>query len=50
MYKYSLNGFSLLDYHLPSKERWLGIRTEWNGKSTAFNALSGSLTPNLGDG
>ena len=50
MHKYSLNGFRLFRLPTPSKESVVGILgPNGMGKSTAFNALSGSLTPNLGD-
>lgn len=50
IHKYSLNGFRLFRLPTPSKESVVGILgPNGMGKSTAFNILSGSLIPNLGD-
>ena len=50
MHRYSLNGFRLFRLPTPSKDSVVGILgPNGMGKSTAFNALNGSLTPNLGD-
>ncbi|MDP6869256.1 MAG: ribosome biogenesis/translation initiation ATPase RLI [Candidatus Poseidoniaceae archaeon] len=50
IHRYSLNGFRLFRLPTPSKESVVGILgPNGMGKSTAFNILSGSLTPNLGD-
>lgn len=50
IHKYSLNGFRLFRLPTPSKESVVGILgPNGMGKSTAFNILSGTLIPNLGD-
>ena len=50
IHRYSLNGFRLFRLPTPSKESVVGILgPNGMGKSTAINALSGRLTPNLGD-
>ena len=50
IHKYSLNGFRLFRLPTPSKESVVGILgPNGMGKSTAINALSGQLVPNLGD-
>ena len=48
IHRYSLNGFRLFRLPTPSKESVVGILgPNGMGKSTAFNILSGSITPNL---
>jgi len=50
IHRYSLNGFRLFKLPTPSKESVVGILgPNGMGKSTAFNILNGSITPNLGD-
>ena len=50
MHRYSLNGFRLFRLPTPSKESVIGILgPNGMGKSTAINALSGQIVPNLGD-
>lgn len=50
IHRYSLNGFRLFRLPTPTKESVVGILgPNGMGKSTAFNALSGRITPNLGD-
>ena len=50
IHRYSLNGFRLFKLPTPSKESVVGILgPNGMGKSTAFNILNGSVTPNLGD-
>jgi ATP-binding cassette subfamily E protein 1 len=50
MHRYSLNGFRLFRLPTPSKDSVVGILgPNGMGKSTAVNALSGRLVPNLGD-
>ena len=50
IHRYSLNGFRLFRLPTPSKESVVGILgPNGMGKSTAINALSGRLKPNLGD-
>ena len=50
IHRYSLNGFRLFRLPTPSKESVVGILgPNGMGKSTAFNILSGSIIPNLGD-
>ena len=50
IHRYSLNGFRLFRLPTPSKESVVGILgPNGMGKSTAFNILNGSITPNLGD-
>ena len=50
VHKYSLNGFRLFRLPSPSKDAVVGILgPNGMGKSTAINALSGQLIPNLGD-
>jgi len=50
IHRYSQNGFRLFRLPTPSKDQVVGILgPNGMGKSTAFNALSGRLVPNLGD-
>ena len=50
IHRYSMNGFRLFRLPTPSKDQVVGILgPNGMGKSTAFNALSGRLVPNLGD-
>jgi len=50
IHRFSLNGFRLFRLPTPSKESVVGILgPNGMGKSTAINALSGRLVPNLGD-
>ena len=50
IHRYSLNGFRLFRLPTPTKENVVGILgPNGMGKSTAFNALSGRMVPNLGD-
>ncbi|MBA88305.1 MAG: ribosome biogenesis/translation initiation ATPase RLI [Euryarchaeota archaeon] len=50
IHRYSLNGFRLFKLPTPSKESVVGILgPNGMGKSTAFNILNGSITPNLGN-
>ena len=50
IHRYSLNGFRLFRLPTPTKENVVGILgPNGMGKSTAFNALSGRMIPNLGD-
>ena len=50
IHRYSLNGFRLFRLPTPTKESVVGILgPNGMGKSTAFNALSGRMIPNLGD-
>ena len=50
IHRYSLNGFRLFRLPTPTKESVVGILgPNGMGKSTAFNALAGRMTPNLGD-
>ena len=50
IHRYSLNGFRLFRLPTPTKESVVGILgPNGMGKSTAFNALSGRIIPNLGD-
>ncbi len=50
IHRYSLNGFRLFRLPTPSKESVVGILgPNGMGKSTAINALSGRLIPNLGE-
>ncbi len=50
IHRYSLNGFRLFRLPTPSKESVVGILgPNGMGKSTAFNILSGTIIPNLGD-
>ena len=50
IHRYSQNGFRLFRLPTPSKESVVGILgPNGMGKSTAFNILSGSVIPNLGD-
>ena len=50
IHKYSMNGFRLFRLPTPSKDSVVGILgPNGMGKSTAINALSGRITPNLGD-
>ncbi|MBT4066611.1 MAG: ribosome biogenesis/translation initiation ATPase RLI [Euryarchaeota archaeon] len=50
IHRYSLNGFRLFRLPTPSKESVVGILgPNGMGKSTAFNILSGSVIPNLGN-
>ncbi|NCG01588.1 MAG: ribosome biogenesis/translation initiation ATPase RLI [Euryarchaeota archaeon] len=50
IHRYSMNGFRLFRLPTPSKERVVGILgPNGMGKSTAINALSGRMIPNLGD-
>jgi len=50
IHRFSLNGFRLFRLPTPSKESVVGILgPNGMGKSTAINALSGQLIPNLGD-
>ena len=50
IHRYSLNGFRLFKLPTPSKDRVVGILgPNGMGKSTAINALSGRMVPNLGD-
>jgi ATP-binding cassette subfamily E protein 1 len=50
IHRYSLNGFRLFRLPSPSKDSVVGILgPNGMGKSTAFNILSGSVIPNLGD-
>ena len=50
IHRYSLNGFRLFRLPTPTKESVVGILgPNGMGKSTAFNALSGRIKPNLGD-
>jgi|TARA_B100001741_G_scaffold313757_1_gene321741 ATP-binding cassette subfamily E protein 1 len=50
IHRYSLNGFRLFRLPTPTKESVVGILgPNGMGKSTAFNALAGRITPNLGD-
>jgi len=50
IHRYSMNGFRLFRLPTPSKESVVGILgPNGMGKSTAINALSGRMIPNLGD-
>jgi len=50
IHRYSLNGFRLFKLPTPSKDSVVGILgPNGMGKSTAINALSGRIVPNLGD-
>ena len=50
IHRYSMNGFRLFRLPTPSKESVVGILgPNGMGKSTAISALSGRMTPNLGD-
>jgi len=50
VHRYSLNGFRLFKLPTPSKDSVVGILgPNGMGKSTAINALSGRMVPNLGD-
>ncbi len=50
IHRYSLNGFRLFRLPTPSKDSVIGILgPNGMGKSTAFNILNNSITPNLGD-
>ena len=50
IHRYSMNGFRLFRLPTPSKESVVGILgPNGMGKSTAINALSGRIIPNLGD-
>jgi ATP-binding cassette subfamily E protein 1 len=50
IHRYSMNGFRLFRLPTPSKESVVGILgPNGMGKSTAINALSGRMVPNLGD-
>ena len=50
IHRYSMNGFRLFRLPTPSKESVVGILgPNGMGKSTAINALSGRIVPNLGD-
>ena len=50
IHRYSLNGFRLFRLPSPSKDAVVGILgPNGMGKSTAINALSGQLIPNLGN-
>lgn len=50
IHRYSMNGFRLFRLPSPSKDSVIGILgPNGMGKSTAFNILSGKMTPNLGD-
>lgn len=50
IHRYSMNGFRLFRLPTPSKESVVGILgPNGMGKSTAINALSGRLIPNLGE-
>ena len=50
IHRFSLNGFRLFKLPTPSKDSVVGILgPNGMGKSTAINALSGRLVPNLGD-
>ncbi len=50
VHRYSLNGFRLFKLPTPSKDRVVGILgPNGMGKSTAINALSGRMVPNLGN-
>jgi ATP-binding cassette subfamily E protein 1 len=50
IHQYSQNGFRLFRLPTPSKDQVVGILgPNGMGKTTAFNALSGRLVPNLGD-
>jgi ATP-binding cassette subfamily E protein 1 len=50
IHRFSLNGFRLFRLPTPSKESVVGILgPNGMGKSTAINALSGRMIPNLGD-
>lgn len=50
IHRFSMNGFRLFRLPTPSKESVVGILgPNGMGKSTAINALSGQLIPNLGD-
>ncbi len=50
IHRYSLNGFRLFRLPTPSKDSVIGILgPNGMGKSTAFNILNNSITPNLGE-
>ena len=50
IHRYSLNGFRLFRLPTPSKDSVIGILgPNGMGKSTAFNILNNSITPNLGN-
>jgi len=50
IHRYSMNGFRLFRLPVPREEQVVGILgPNGMGKSTAINALSGQLIPNLGD-
>ena len=50
IHRYSMNGFRLFRLPTPREEQVVGILgPNGMGKSTAINALSGQLIPNLGD-
>ena len=50
IHRYSMNGFRLFRLPAPREKQVVGISgPNGMGKSTAINALSGQLIPNLGD-
>ncbi|HJM45174.1 MAG TPA: ribosome biogenesis/translation initiation ATPase RLI [Candidatus Poseidoniaceae archaeon] len=50
IHRYSMNGFRLFRLPAPREEQVVGVLgPNGMGKSTAINALSGDLIPNLGD-
>ena len=50
IHRYSMNGFRLFRLPAPREEQVVGVLgPNGMGKSTAINALSGELIPNLGD-
>ena len=50
IHRYSLNGFRLFRLPTPSKDSVIGILgPNGMGKSTAFNILNNSISPNLGE-